>query len=506
VSLRTRLLVGMLLLVSVALVTAAVAIYEEQRSYLLGRLDQRVIAAAAPISYSLGVQARFKRTRADEATPPRVRTAVGRVGKGLVDFLPSGTFGALVGTRGQLLRGPVTTRYGEEHLPTPAFPSGYPVTPANTLELFTVGSGRGSKVHYRVAAVGLEPGDGTIVAAVPLRDVDQTLDRLLVVEVLVVAGAIVLLAGLGWIAIRVGLRPLDQMGRAAGAIAGGDLSRRVSPATPRTEVGRLGLSLNRMLVRIEEAFSARAKSEERLRQFLSDASHELRTPLSSIRGYAELFRLGAAEDPVELARAMARIEAEAERMGVLVEDLLALARLDELRETRRVRVDLSELAAQAAADARAMDPARTVTLRAVPRLEVLGDPNALSQVLANLMTNAVMHTPDGAPVELSVRRDRGDVVVEVADYGPGLPAGSEERVFDRFWRAERRRARRPGGSGLGLSIVREIVHSHDGTVAGENRNGGGARFVVRLPAAPLAPVPDSAEDRVERRVGARAGA
>ena len=358
VSLRGRLLVGVLVLVSVALVVAALAIYAEQRSYLYNRLDQRVVAAAAPISYALGVDARLlKRPSTDTDRPIIGRTVRSPLGKGLSGFLPSGTYGALVDRDETVLRGPVTATYGDLRLPAPRLPSRVPVTdPGGSPRLFTVGSRPGSSLRYRVAALGLASGAGTILVAIPLREVDQTLDRLVLVEALVVASVIIALVGLGWVVIRVALRPLDQMGRVATAIADGDLSRRVSPSTPRTEVGRLGRSLNRMLVRIEEAFADRARSEERRRQFLSDASHELRTPLASIRGYAELFRLGPAQDPDALERAMARIESEATRMGVLVEDLLALAQLDELPEARRVPVDLGELAAQAAVDARVIAP------------------------------------------------------------------------------------------------------------------------------------------------------
>ena len=245
----------------------------------------------------------------------------------------------------------------------------------------------------------------------------------------------------------------------AGEIAHGDhtsgadtdaLSRRVSPANPRTEVGRLGLSLNEMLMQIEQAFADRRESEDRLRQFLADASHELRTPLASIRGYAEAFRLGAATDPETLERAMARIEAEAIRMGVLVEDLLLLASLDELPEQRRARVDLCELAEQAAADARAVTPGRRITLSTDSPIPVLADPDQLRQVVANLIRNALIHTPADSPIELSVWCERDRAVLEVRDHGPGLPADAGDRVFERFWRAEggRRRGRAAPDSGL----------------------------------------------------------
>ncbi len=222
-------------------------------------------------------------------------------------------------------------------------------------------------------------------------------------------GAVLLALGGGaWWIVRVGLRPLDAIGVTAGAIAAGDLSRRVDHAEPRTEVGRLGLSLNAMLARLEEAFAERRASEERLRRFLADASHELRTPLASIRGYAELFRIGAAAQPEDVAKAMTRIEDESARMGVLVEDLLALARLDELPEPVREPVDLTALAADAVDDARAVAPGRDIVLAAPDGAVVVdGDPGQLRQVLANLMRNALVHTPAGTRVEVSIQAREG---------------------------------------------------------------------------------------------------
>jgi two-component system OmpR family sensor kinase len=497
VSLRARLLAGVLVLITVALVVAAVSIYAEQRSFLLGRLDQRVIESAAPISYELGVDARQLKRPAGEHHANAALSREPTLSKDLSGFLPSGTYGVLIGPNGRVARGPVTVNYGDKRLPGPALPRGSQLTrPGASPRLFNAHSKRGSHVGYRVASLPLESGDGTLIVAVPRREVDQTLDQLVIVEALVVAGSIILLVALGWLVIRIALRPLDQMGGVASAIAGGDLSRRVSPATPRTEVGRLGISLNQMLMRIEDAFADRENSEERRRQFLADASHELRTPLASIRGYAELFRLGPAQDRKALARAMARIESEAARMGVLVEDLLALARLDELPESRRERVDLVELATQAVADARAIDPARTIACHVDGATDVHGDPDALRRVLANLMANALIHTPDGTAVELTVRQEGGNAVVEVRDHGPGLPPGSEELVFDRFWRAEARNDDR-AGSGLGLSIVREIIASHRGAVNAANTPGGGAIFTVTLPLA--GPRSDAGDD------GKRAG-
>jgi two-component system OmpR family sensor kinase len=483
-SLRTRLLAGVFFLVSVALVVAAAAIYAEQRAFLLNRLDQRAIAAATPISYQLGVDARtLKRPASKEGHEHEGASSVGR---GLTGFLPSGTYGALVDPGGRILRGPVTVRNGAARLSAPAFASTFPVSrlgPNPTL--FTVNSKRGSGLRYRVAVLPLNSGTGSVIVAIPLTEVDETLDQLLLAESLVVGILLLTLTGIGWIVIRIGLRPLEQMERVAGEIADGDLSRRVTPATPRTEIGRLGLTLNKMLARIEEAFDDRARSEERRKRFLSDASHELRTPLASLRGYAELFRMGPAQDPVALKRAMARIEAEAARMGALVENLLLLARLDEVPEAQHVPVNLNELAAQAVADAQAIAPEREIALHDAEPLTAIGNPDGLRQVLANLMGNALTHTPEGTPVSVALRRAGNRAILDVRDHGPGLPPDTDERVFDRFWRNDEGRTRGRGGAGLGLAIVREIVHAHRGTVAATNAADGGAVFTVRLPLAPL---------------------
>src|SRR3954452_17840332 len=273
------------------------------------------------------------------------------------------------------------------------------------------------------------------------------------------------------------------MGHTAGAIAGGDLSHRVESTDPRTEVGRVGIALNAMLDRLESAFAARQASEERLRRFLADASHELRTPLASIRGYAELFRMGAATSPADTAKAMRRIEDEAARMGVLVEDLLTLARLDQVADAPHTEVDLARLVGDAVDDARATAPDREISRAVEGETTVLGDAHQLRQVLANLVRNALVHTPDGAPVEVTARRDGDEVCLEVRDHGPGLPTDDPDEIFERFWRSEGGRVRGRGGAGLGLAIVAGIVDAHRGTVRAGNAPGGGASFVVRLPSA-----------------------
>ena len=283
--------------------------------------------------------------------------------------------------------------------------------------------------------------------------------------------------------VRIGLLPLNRMAHTAGAIAGGDLSHRVESTDPRTEVGRLGIALNAMLDRLEHAFAERQASEDRLRQFIADASHELRTPLTSIRGYAELFRSGAASDPADTEKAMRRIEDEAARMGVLVEDLLMLARLDEVAELPHVDVDLETLVRDAVDDARATAPHRSITAEVETPAVVVGEAHQLRQVLGNLLRNALVHTPDGTPIEVTVAHEEDDVRLEVRDHGPGLPTDDSDALFERFWRAEGGRERGKGGAGLGLAIVAAIVDAHGGRVQAANAPGGGASFVVRLPAA-----------------------
>jgi two-component system, OmpR family, sensor kinase len=256
----------------------------------------------------------------------------------------------------------------------------------------------------------------------------------------------------------------------------------VESTDPRSEVGRLGLALNAMLDRLEQAFGEREASENRLRRFIADASHELRTPLASIRGYAELFRMGAARDPADVEKAMRRIEDEATRMGVLVDDLLMLARLDEVADAPHGEVDLAAVVRDAVDDGRATAPTRTIRARLDEPAPVIGDADQLRQVLGNLLRNAFVHTPEGTPIEVTLSRANGEVRLEIRDYGPGLPPGDPDALFERFWRTEGGRERGRGGAGLGLAIVAAIVDAHGGHVGAENAGGGGASFVVTLPA------------------------
>jgi two-component system, OmpR family, sensor kinase len=497
-SLRTRVLASVLALAAAGLVLLAAVTYAEQSSFLEDRLNQEVRAAGPAVSEALDV-AGLRPASEGSSTLEGARTGGGGFGAGpggprggpaggpALLNLPPGTYGQRREASGKVI-GHRVFSYGQAEQAAPKIPAHVPLG-----KLFTVGSVGSSGVQYRVYAARDPEDSGITVVAVPLHEVQQTLSRLLLVEGLVIGGVLVALGISAFFVVRLGLRPLDRIEVTAGQIAAGDLSRRVSPATPKTEVGRLGLALNAMLDRLEQAFAARTASEERLRQFLADASHELRTPLASIRGYAELFRMGATEDAAGTEMAMRRIEDESKRMGVLVEDLLTLARLDEEPELRRARVDLSLLARDAVEDARATAPERTISLSAPDAAVAFGDPHQLRQVLANLLRNALVHTPARTPVEVSVDQDDGMVTVSVRDHGRGLPEASQANLFDRFWRAQGGRERGKAGAGLGLAIARGVVDAHGGQISAQNAAGGGALFVVRLPkSAPEARVPAGA--------------
>ncbi|KUG56778.1 hypothetical protein AVL62_11595 [Serinicoccus chungangensis] len=358
-------------------------------------------------------------------------------------------------------------------------------------EPFTVGSDQGAGT-WRVLALPLENEQGlvsgTIAVALPLDEVDSTTRQLAFLTIVIGLTTMVVVGVLGWFAVRRAFRPLTRIEDTAAAIAGGDLARRIPPHGVRDEVGSLSDSLNRMLARIEHSFAVREASEQRMRDFVADASHELRTPLATVKGYAELHRFGAMSDPEDVAGAMRRIEDEATRMTRLVEDLLTLTRWDSQPQMAPTRVDLTVLASDVVQDARVRAPDRTVrlvplagSLPDVPPV-VVGEDGALRQVLTNLVANALAHTPGGTAVEVAVGRVDGTVAVEVRDHGTGLDEDTAERVFERFYRADKSRSRASGGTGLGLAIVAAIVGRHQGSVRHHPTPGGGATFRVELPA------------------------
>jgi signal transduction histidine kinase len=365
----------------------------------------------------------------------------------------------------------------------------------------------------------------------------------IIAEVITGLTLIVLLAlGGEWLIGR-GLEPLDEMTRTANEItSGGDLTARMADDGDRTEIGRLGTAINTMLDRIQQAFTSRLRSEQKVREFAADASHELRTPLTTIRGYAELYRQGAL-GPDELPNAMRRIEQESERMSMLVSELLELARLDRTSSLDLAETDLASLVRDAVADAIAVEPGRPVHAEAPARLVAVVDEARIRQVLANLLGNVREHTPTGTPAVVRLAEARGGVLIEVADAGPGMSPEDAARAFDRFHRAGpsadepagpgrdhhqegnaadrdtapypvaagprqrapgsgsqrvpfppersaggsapggtgRGRAERTSGSGLGLSIVQAIATAHGGRAMLDSAEGRGTSVRIWLP-------------------------
>jgi two-component system, OmpR family, sensor kinase len=359
-----------------------------------------------------------------------------------------------------------------------------------------------SNVHWRVLSKQM-PNGRLLMIMGSQYDVDHAVQRLVTINLFGGISVLLFAATIGAELIRRSLRPLSQIEKTASAIAAGDLSQRVPDPepdnpTPNTEVGSLARSLNSMLAQIETAFTAQAaseaaarSSEERMRRFVADASHELRTPLTTIRGFAELYRQGAVTTPEKTAEVIQRIESEASRMGLLVEDLLLLARLDRERPLRPELVELRVLAMEAVEAARVVAPDRDISLVTAPdagHLVVSGDDARLRQVVGNLLSNALTHTPAGTPVIVRLASRDGMGVIEIHDRGPGLSPEQQERVFERFYRADPARTRRADGTvgtGLGLAIVAALVAAHAGTVEVESQPGVGATFRVLLPLAEL---------------------
>jgi two-component system OmpR family sensor kinase len=482
--LRVRLVAANLILVTLALLFTASTGAFALNNYLVGKIDEQLRATAARVNLTAILQ-----QRRNSILPSDYLVAAAPIGgRGIVLYDDS------VLNETDLPPIPETVDEIQHVLDKP----------------FTVRSVAGKDLWRVLVTVR---GNGQIVVVGQrMDDVVQAINQLVVIDLVVGGAVLVVLAALGVALVRASLRPLVEIEHTAAAIAAGDLTRRVPETEPETEVGRLARALNAMLAQIEGAFAARAasesaargseararRSEERMRQFIADASHELRTPLTTIRGFAELYRQGAVE-PERTAELVRRIEDEAARMGLLVEDLLLLARLDEERPLVRDPVDLRVIAADAVAAARATAPERSIDLETPTdgrALVVLGDESRLRQVVGNLMTNAITHTPPEAAVVLRLAVDGGEALLEVADKGPGLAPDQVERVFERFYRVDKARTRRAAvasgdsrhsGAGLGLAIVAGLVAAHDGVVEVETEPGQGATFRVRLPLAPGPP-------------------
>lgn len=471
--LRTQLLLVVVALAAVTVLATSVVAAAVLRGYLMDRTDDQLRQAARPF---------------DGQFRPGPIVADPRPFRPLADysitvFAPDGA--------------PVsTTDDADSDRPGPQLPT---MDTATATELsgvpFTVDAVEGDGT-WRVLVLVTEDG-GSVALGRPLNDVDATVDRLLLIDGVVAVLALAALAGLAWWTVRTRLRPLEEVEHTAEAIAAGDLSRRIPPRDPRTEVGRLSASLNTMLGQIESAFLARRiserearESEQRMRRFIGDASHELRTPLTSIRGFAELYRQGVVHDEAGVRRLLRRVEDEAARMGLLVDDLLLLARLDQQPVIARAPVDLIEIVVESVLHARVVARDHDLRLRvdARPVPPLIGDALRLRQVVDNLVRNATVHTPPGTVVDVSVGGTaEGWAVLEVRDDGPGLAGEDAAHVFERFYRADPSRSRSDGarysGSGLGLSIVSALVAAHGGRVELRSVPGEGATFRVLLPPA-----------------------
>ena len=466
VPLRVGLVAAMLLLVGCGLLASGVAVTSALRHDLVNRVDQTLIDAS-----NSWAQAPRRMPPPDEGPNPARP--------------PSNFYVRGVDTAGNLWMA-VNDRDAE-----PALPEDNNVGPTPV----TIGSLNGSHIQWRAVSVRGPNGELTTVA-IDLSDVERTVRSLAWSQVAIGTAVLVVLGVVGYWVVHRSLRPLAEVEQTAAAIAAGELDRRVPQRDPRTEVGRLSVALNGMLAQIQQAMASSESSaenarmsEERMRRFITDASHELRTPLTTIRGFAELYRQGAARD-VEML--MSRIESESRRMGLLVDDLLLLARLDAQRPLERRRVDLLALASDAVHDAQSIAPQRRITMEVVDgpgTPEVLGDEARLRQVLGNLMANAVQHTPDTSPITVRVGTAGDDAVLEVADQGPGMTPEDAQRVFERFYRTDSSRARASGGTGLGLSIVDSLVYAHGGRVTVTTAPGQGCCFRVSLPRIADVPAP-----------------
>jgi two-component system OmpR family sensor kinase len=461
-SLRTRLVLGLVVLAAAGLVVADVATYKSQESFLFQQTDDNL-----QNEHQFAEQGRGPNGPGGPGLPPGVYIEGRSIADGRLLFQSQGAFP------------------GEEAVSRPRLPKTIHLDPPSEgqpdrVRYFTANASSGDD-RYRVRA-SIERGNPGVllIVASSLHDVDATLHRLFLIELFVTLAVLAALVLLALWVVRIGLRPLREIEQTAAAIGAGDLSRRVDRAEPSTEIGRLGLALNAMLGQIETAFRAREASEARLRRFVADASHELRTPLAAVRAYAELFRRGAASRPNDLERAMGGIGRESERMSLLVDDLLLLARLDEGRPLEREPVRFEEVVGEAVETARTVDPSRPVELDASPAV-VLGDRDRLRQVVDNLLSNVRSHTPADSPTHVRVGRNGTNAVLEVEDSGPGLSDEELEQVFERFHRGDPSRTRSTGGVGLGLSIVSAVAEAHGGSASARSTPGTGTTFVVTLP-------------------------
>jgi len=470
-SLRNRLILAAMVLAAVAISASDFAANAALRSYLISQVDKELIEISTSSLTRLdraGIES--ENSEEDNDSPfTEFRPLRG---------VPTSASVSLLDVDGRLI-GRIGGDLSQKQIAV--FGMSIAEAKAKGVAPFTI-DGQGDEPDVRAVVQLLPTGLGTVVVANSLAEVDRTLQRLgffFLILGLLALTAVGLVSR--WI-IAISLKPLEQVEETAEAIAGGDLSARLPAAKPDTEVGRLTTALNTMLGRIEESFEARVNSESKLRRFVADASHELRTPLTAIRGFAELHRQGAVVGEENTKELVGRIEKESIRMSTLVEDLLLLARLDQSREMAQEPVDLNALLTEAVASAKAAGPNHLIEL-SLPSAEVfiLGDSQRVHQVVANLLANARTHTPDNSLIKVVLEQGIAETVISVSDNGPGLSEDDQERIFERFFRADPSRARTSGeGSGLGLSIVDAVMQAHGGYVSVQSKLGAGATFKLHF--------------------------
>lgn len=474
ISLRTKLTTLSVALIGVLLVVSSVGTISLLRTYLQQNTDTMLISTAATLSREnpLTLESRLA-TR--QVVLPR---------------LPSDYYIAYLATDGTLLLGLVSSTNAKQDVPNLTNFT-LPVvltTDGQPFEIAVAGrSSEESLGEWRMIALPLVGLTGSVVVALP----DSANAGLIQQYGLIGTGfgfLLLLVSAIAiWMTISSALRPLREVERTAAAVTEGDTSQRLIEHSPNTELGRLSTSLNTMLSSIDNAMSSRTKTLDQMRRFVADASHELRTPLVTLRGYAELYRIGALKKKADVADAMARIESEAIRMSELVENLLTLARMDEATPLVKTETNLTELATVAIRDAKVSASKITFTVCGLsgetPEGDVFGliDPSSFRQVLTNLLANATRFSKDKSSIEVALGNTPTNTVLEVRDHGEGIPAALREKVFERFYRADNSRNRETGGSGLGLSIVKTIVERHGGAIVALETEGGGATFRVELP-------------------------
>lgn len=485
-SLRNRLIVGVVVLSALGFIASDLVARSSLHSFLLAQVDTQLTSVAG------GSVLRLDRAgiAPDENTVPPANTdesstatastkAQSKAAMSPLRQVPTTMSVTLLNPAGKVL-GVIGGDLNTQAISN--FVSGF--TPAMVISHknlpFTI---EAPGADFRVLARILPSALGSVIVAQSLDNIDQTVHQLQMLFIFIGLMALLLIALASRKVIDIGLRPLEAVEVTAESIAGGNLSARLPAAKPDTEIGRLVSSLNKMLARIEESFSARTASENRLRRFVADASHELRTPLTAIRGFAELHRQGAVKGEEQTKELIGRIEKESVRMGALVEDLLLLARLDQARAMSKDPVNISSAVKDAVESARAAGPNHPITVNAPEEdIYVLGDTYRIHQVIANLLANARTHTPSGTSISVSLENSAAGTTVSVSDKGPGLSDGDQERIFERFFRADPSRARTGDeGSGLGLSIVDAVMRAHGGRVSVTSTLGDGATFTLHFP-------------------------